>query len=101
MKKLLLIVALVVVVAVGASLASVHYKNYQNKKQAQAATATAQQVQSAVAQAKDRDSANYQSLVVEYNSAVAQCQKGNQAYAKLTPTQQRQTAAPVCPAVKS
>lgn len=101
MKKLLIIVVVAIVVVTGLAVAEDHYKNYQNKQEAQAPQLiTVKQADQKVKDAVTAAGGEYQSLVVSYNQAVAECQKGVAAYAKLTSAQRVQTASPVCPTAK-
>lgn len=101
MKKLLLstvgLIALVVVVSAGVSVASNRYHDHQKQKQAQAVVYVPKSyADQQVTNVKTAAAGEYQSLVVQYNGQVAECQKGLVAYGKLTPAQKAQTAAPSC-----
>lgn len=98
MKKLLLsAVAIVLVIGIGAAVAA-HYQNTKNKNVVTSEpTVSVKEADKRVQDAKTAAGAEYQSLVVKYNTAVAECQKGVGAYAKLTAFVKGQTAQPVCP----
>ena len=99
MKKLLLSVLAIVLIAGGLAVAGNHYKQYQKTKNAQAVPMiTVKQSDQKANDIKTAAAGEYKSLVVQYNAAVAECQKGVVAYGKLTVIQQHQTAPPVCPA---
>ena len=99
MKKLLFTVLAIVVITAGLVVAGDHYKQYQNQKQAQAVPMiTVKQADQNATDIKTAAAGEYNSLVVQYNAAVAECQKGVVAYGRLTTVQQHQTAPPVCPA---
>lgn len=96
MKKhhVVLIVALVLVAA-GSVLAVRHWDDYKVVKTSEQNN----QVEQAKKTQFDSDQKIYGDLVDRYNSAVAQCQVGASAYAKLPATSKTAaTPAPVCPA---
>ena len=99
MKKLLtIVIAVVAVIAIG-GLSVNHYKNYQKTKQAQGLQLiSVKDANKQIRAIQTAEGSEYQSLVVRYNSAVAECQKGSNAYTKLTSALKLQTAPPVCPA---
>lgn len=98
MKKLVFTIIAIIFVAVGVALSVQHYKQYQNKKQAQAVPViSVKQADARVKQAQTSGASEYHSLVVRYNKAVAQCKKGVVAYDQLTPYTKTKTAPPVCP----
>jgi len=95
MKKLLLIVVAIAVVVGGAFAATYHYKNYQNKKALETKAAAVE-----AAKAKEAELQPFMDRVSElkgqYNSQVAECEKGRVAYDKLSQAVKNQTPAPVC-----
>ena len=97
MKKLLLTVLAVVVIAAGLVVAGNHYKNYQNKKaQSAVKVVPASQFEAL----KSTTTSELQGLQKDNARLLAECQKGVAAYGKLTLTQQHQTAPPVCAATQ-
>lgn len=97
MKKLLLSAAGVagaaVVVVGGAAAANSHYQDHQNK-QHQAQVSQVEAVKKAQYAA---DKQQFDVLATQYNSAVAECEKGVTAYGKLSAVLKVQTPSPKCP----
>lgn len=100
MKKLMLLVAVVALLAiatVGGKVASDRYHEHQKQKQAQAVpTVTKSFADRQVQNVKTAAAGEYQSLVAQYNNQTTECQKGLAAYALLTPAQKAKLTAPVC-----
>jgi predicted negative regulator of RcsB-dependent stress response len=98
MKKLLIIVVSVVAVVVIAGLSANHYKNYQNK-QAQAHPVVSLEDANRLSEVRVNEAKT--AAAGEYNSLVAECQKGATAYAKLTTLTKTPGSPPLCPAAKN
>lgn len=103
MKKLLLsVVGVVLFVAVVGGVATVathRYEQHQKQKQAQAVPMIKlSDANKLVNDVKQSNAAEYTSLQASYNSAVAECQKGAVAYAKLATLTKVLPPAPTCPA---
>lgn len=101
MKRLILtIVALLLVGAgLGALIVAVTHRYDQFKQtqlNAQVQTVTVSQAASEVKAAQTADQTKYDALLANYTTISNECQKGVQAYAKLTTAQKAQTAAPNC-----
>lgn len=96
MKKLMLlvsVVALLAIATVGVKVASDRYHDHQKQKQAQAPkTVPLSQFQAL----ETTTSGELTSLQTDNGRLLAECQKGSAAYALLTPVQKAKTPAPVC-----
>lgn len=94
-KKILLSLAAVVILAGLAGLSFHHYHQYQNTKihKAQVATQTVAQEINAVRQSA---TAEYTALMGNYGHLQAECQKGVNAYNELTPALKAKLPAPSC-----
>lgn len=98
MIKTTALIVLAAVMLAGAGVLSVrHYHQYKNIQMHQA-QAAAQAKADELARVKANDAAEYRGLQTAYSKAVAECQKGQQAYASLTPLVRAKVPAPSCPA---
>lgn len=96
MKKLLLLVSAVIVIAGAGSLVVSKNKNYQNKQAQATAAAEQHQVDNAVSAATAVKNQKITELQGEKASLQSECQKGLAAYAQVAPAIRAKLPQPVC-----
>lgn len=78
-----------------------HYQDHQNKKQAVVQSQVSAAAESAKRAQYVADRASFSLLAKQYDKVLAECKKGEAAYALLTPFGQTKVLAPVCPAARA